>query len=166
MSTKTVSQEELEEYLLEYLSYNPDTGLIHYNKGVKGRKKTIDQPMGTVSLQGYLTTTAKGKQLKVHRLAWFLHYGVWPNNQMDHINKDKTDNRIANLRDVDHSLQQHNRDMPTPTSGLIGAHFNKAKGKWKSSIRVGGKSRHLGYFDCPTAAHLSYMVEKEKVLNG
>ena len=150
--------------LEEYLRYEPDTGLIFFNKPVKGRKRPLDQPIGTLSYQGYLQTNIKGVQHKVHRLAWFLHYGVWPVEQIDHINGDKSDNRIINLR-CGNSVNQHNRKMPLGRSNKTGAHCVKGSSKFTSSIKVGGIQKHLGYFNCPTAAHFAYLLEKQKVLN-
>lgn len=150
--------------LQDLLRYDPKTGLVYLKNGTKGRKKSVEQPLGSLTKQGYLQTEVKGKQYKVHRLAWLLHYGKWPDGQIDHINKNKADNKIENLR-CGNSVNQHNRDMPTGVSNLIGAHWNTRKQKYTSSIKIDGAKHHLGYFNCPTAAHLAYMVRKKEVLS-
>lgn len=150
--------------LSDYVRYEPSTGLLYMKVRVKGRKRPHGEPIGTVGKLGYVQVTLMGTQYKAHRVAWFLYYGKWPDQQIDHINGVKDDNRIENLRCGD-SVNQHNRSMPTGVSGLTGAHWCERKRKYKSSIRVDGVNKHLGYFRCPTAAHLAYMEEKRKALD-
>lgn len=142
------------------LRYDKDTGLLWWAKSGSGRD--LSKPVGTVTNQGYRQTTLAGKQKKVHHVVWFIHKGVWPEN-LDHINKDKLDNRIENLREGA-SVNNHNREMPLPRSGLRGAHWDKKKNKYRSSIMIEGKTLSLGYFRCPTAAHLAYTRKKEEIL--
>jgi len=92
---------------------------------------------GYVTAGGYLA----------HRLAWFLYYGEEPSGQIDHINQNKRDNRICNLRCV--SNRDNHRNMPIQKnnkSGIVGVHFSKLKGKWVSYIKVNGKRIHIGSF--------------------
>ena len=93
--------------------------------------------------KGYLCV---GKYL-AHRVAWFLYYGCEPIGQIDHINQNKTDNRIVNLRCV--SNRENHRNMPIQKnnkSGLMGVHFSRLKSKWVSYIKVDGKRIHIGSF--------------------
>jgi hypothetical protein len=143
---------------VEDLIYKSD-GTLWWSKSGSGRN--VNKPIGSKNCQGYLQCTLDRKQRKVHQVVWFIHNGYWPKS-LDHINKDKTDNRIENLREGV-SINNHNRDMPLPKSGIIGAHWNKARQKYKSCITLNGKQKHLGYFNCPTAASLAYLKEKEKV---
>jgi hypothetical protein len=141
--------------------YKPD-GTLWYLESGKGIR--LDKPIGTKTKQGYLQCTIGRKQKKVHHLVWFIHKGFWPSH-LDHINKNKSDNRIENLREGA-SINNHNRDMPMPASGLAGCHWSKAKRKYKSSIKVSGKSIFLGYFDSPEEAHKAYTTKKEEILHG
>jgi len=141
------------------LEYRSD-GTLWWTASGSGRN--TGKPVGSMDAKGYLTCKIDQKQRKVHHVVWFMHKGVWPSN-IDHINKDRSDNRIENLREGA-SVNNHNRKMPLPKSGVVGAHYVEAKGKYKSSIRIGGKYKHLGYFNCPTAASLAYLKEKEKAL--
>tara|TARA_R110000737_G_C14215126_1_gene419942 strand:+ start:21 stop:485 length:465 start_codon:yes stop_codon:yes gene_type:complete len=129
-----------------------------------GKGRNLNKPIGSLNKGGYLQGTVAGKQKKVHHMVWFIHKGVWP-KQLDHINKIKTDNRVHNLRESV-SLNNHNRDMPLPSSGLIGASWNKAKQKFKSSIKINGTNKHLGYFTSAKYASLAYLKAKKEILNG
>ena len=141
--------------------YEPD-GTIWHCQRAKGIR--MDRPLGTNTRAGYLTCTINYNQKKVHHVVWFIHKGYWPSN-LDHKNKDKGDNRIENLREGA-SVNNHNRLMPLPSSGLIGAQWNKDKQKYRSSIRIDNKVYHLGYFNCPKEASLAYIKKKEEVLNA
>lgn len=94
--------------------------------------------------KGYLCV---GSHL-AHRVAWLFFYGEWPNGQIDHINHNKKDNRILNLRCV--SNMDNHRNMPIQknnTSGIVGVHFIEHKLRWVSYIKVNAKRIHLGTFD-------------------
>ncbi len=81
----------------------------------------------------------------MHRLAWLYMYGEWPVGDIDHINGIRDDNRLINLRSV--SRQENLRNRRTGrnnTSGVMGVNWDKSLGKWRSSIGIGGKTKHLG----------------------
>ena len=143
------------------IEYRQD-GTLWWKSAGSGRN--LNKPIGSENKGGYLQCTLDQRQKKVHHVVWFIHHGFWPSN-LDHINKDKVDNRIENLREGA-SINNHNRVMPLPNSGVIGAHWNKRKQKYKSSIAINGVRKHLGYFNCSTAASLAYLKEKKEVLNG
>lgn len=151
----------IENLVLNDLEYNKVAGTLGWNKLGKGRK--LGRPVGSITKDGYLQTTLKSTQVKVHHVVWFLERGYWPES-LDHINKDKLDNRISNLREGN-SINQHNRSMPLPSTGLVGAHWDKRKGKYKSSIKIKGDNIHLGYFESKAEAHQAYKKRKEEVLN-
>lgn len=88
-----------------------------------------------------------GKNYLAHRLAWFYVYGEWPKNQIDHINRIKTDNRIFNLRDVDNSTNQHNNALRKHnTSGTTGVMNCKSRNCWGAQIYVNNKRIYLGIY--------------------
>lgn len=95
--------------------------------------------------KGYLRIFFNGKDYFAHRVAWFLYYGVWPVNQIDHINQIKTDNRIDNLREVSNEENCKNQTLrKTNKSGRIGVYFDNQHKKWRASIRFNNKTVHLG----------------------
>jgi hypothetical protein len=95
-----------------------------------------------------LVVQFKGKRVSVHRIAWLLCWEEWPKNEIDHIDGNPYNNRIANLRDVLHSENTKNCKMPsTNTSGVTGVHWNKINKKWVAQIDLEGETRHIGSFD-------------------
>lgn len=122
------------ERLCELLDYNPETGLFTWRTARKGQpaKGSI---AGTVSGEGYLAVTIDYKQHLLHRLAWFYVNGVWPEDKLDHTNGNRTDNRIANLREC--NQQQNARNRATnkgSVSGVSGVTWRR--GKWEVNISV------------------------------
>lgn len=127
------------------LDYNPETGVFT-------RKMTrMGWPAGKVAgalvAQGYRLCCVDREYVLAHRLAWFYVYGVWP-SIIDHINQDKDDNSIANLREVSISENRQNvARYKNNTSGHKGVHWFKANGKWQAQIKHENKRYHLGFFE-------------------
>ena len=95
----------------------------------------------------YRLITIDGLMYKSHRIAWLLHYGVWPDEHIDHIDGNGLNNRIENLRDVTKQENAKNSRMKrSNSSGVTGVCLHKPSGKWRARIRVGGKQTHLGLF--------------------
>ena len=103
----------------------------------------------------YWHIEVKRRCYKAHRLAWLHYHGEWPDGQIDHINGDTLDNRIANLRVASQSENQGNRCAQRSATGLKGV--SKNGNKFAASIRKDGKARYLGLFDTPEEAHAAYM---------
>lgn len=94
---------------------------------------------------GYVCTKYCGKTLRLHRVVWFLFHNEWPDGEIDHINGNRADNRIENLRLVDACGNSRNRKIPsTNKSGVMGVYLHKQTQKWRANIRVGGKIVCLG----------------------
>jgi hypothetical protein len=81
-------------------------------------------------------------RLSAHRIIWMFHKGAWPEHSIDHINRDRGDNRIENLRDVPHEVNSRNNGNPNG-SGLFGAHRKRGRFQAQIAIREGGKQRFL-----------------------
>ena len=130
-------------------------GLFSYQDGQLIRTKT-GKVCGTKDRQGYLVyNVSRGNQFKVHRLIWKLVYGTDP-RIVDHINGDKQDNRIENLRDG--TLADNNRgfcagrkrDLPM---GVV----QSSSGRYMARLRYANTTKSLGTYDTPEQAHQAYL---------
>ncbi|GAB2493994.1 HNH endonuclease [Arenimonas alkanexedens] len=147
----------------KFLSYCPESGLLTWLVSPNGRI-TVGQVAGNVSQQGYINIQLLGRQLKAHRVAWLLHYGEWPENEVDHTDGDRANNRIANLRAATHSQNMQNkfRAKKGSTSGYIGVSWSEQSKAWHAQIRAEGKVKHLGFFATPEEASQAYLVAKAR----
>lgn len=149
---------ELQALLAEIVDYNPSTGLFVWREkprhlfASEARYRAANtQCLGkpafcTRQSTGYLAGSVQGAMYLAHRIAWVICFGEWP-GQIDHINGDKTDNRIGNLRAVSAAI--NNRNLPrskTNRSGVTGVRWHKAAGKWIARINVNKQEHHLGLF--------------------
>ena len=146
----------------KHFTYFEETGVVR--SASNRRNVRVGDKVGGYDRQGYIVTTLFKKPVKVHRLAWALHYGEWPKGQIDHINGDKSDNRIENLRVVS-NLQNKQNIMPpvNNTSGYLGVSYHKKSGKFAANIKVDGKITYLGVFETPELASIAYKEAKEKM---
>ena len=142
MLCDTLTQERVRDLFL----YDPESGLLT-NRASRGRARGGDEA-GGLSQKGYRHVSIDGVTYRGHRVIWLWVYGSWPTQAIDHINGVKDDNRIVNLRDATLTENQRNRRTPdNNTSGVQGVSWKKKARKWQASIKLGGKVRHLGYFD-------------------
>jgi hypothetical protein len=101
----------------------------------------------TAIANGYHRGAIFGTALAAHRVAWAIHHGEWPKGQIDHINGDRSDNRIANLRDVDSAGNHKNMSRASNNkSGVTGVHWCNTWNRWIAKIKIGGKTKSLGQF--------------------
>jgi hypothetical protein len=128
-------------------NYDPEIG-IFTNKIPRGSSAKKGAFAGSLNGDGYLNIQVNGKIYKVHRLAWLYVFGYFPENQIDHINRIRTDNRIENLREVSQSCNMKNSKIQSNnTSGVRGVYWNKQKKKWKAYIQDQKRKQiFLGYF--------------------
>ena len=133
-----------QEYLKELFEYNGED-LIW---GVKRRgTKGFGSVAGCVNSYGYRQIQVDGKAYKAHRLIWLYNYGKFPDNQTDHIDQNRLNNKLNNLRDVTRQENQKNRSKSKRnTSGVTGVNWHKPTGKWMAYGKVDGKQIHLGRF--------------------
>jgi hypothetical protein len=98
-----------------------------------------------------------------HRIAWLLYYGKWPKDQIDHINGDKSDNRIVNLREATNSQNGKNLKLSINNkTGVTGVAFDRQTQKWRAYIRVNFKMINLGrYMDFEDAVIARKSAEKK-----
>ena len=135
-----------QKQLKELLNYDINTGLFAWRISPNPRIKT-GSIAGCPNNYGYIHIRINKKPYKAHRLAWLYIYGCFPPKLIDHINHDKADNRIVNLRLANHSENGRNRlTNKNNLSGIAGVNWKKESNKWVSQIQVNSIKRHLGYF--------------------
>lgn len=126
--------------------YNPDTGSLTW-KVTKGSVALAGQSPKSLGAHGYPRVFVNGKHYRQHRVIWLIVTGKWPEQYIDHINGERSDNRWCNLRAATQSENMHNSRKPvTNTSGRKGAFWSKASQKWMSQIKVNGRMVYLGLF--------------------
>lgn len=152
---------ELTQAILKsLLTYDPETG-VFTNRTFRGLRALEGTEAGNITSNGYIDVTIRKRKYKAHRLAWLYMYGEWPKNNIDHINRIKTDNRISNLRDVTQAENGRNKSThKNNTSGVTGVDYHK--GQWRARIRVNRKSLHLGYYATMADAEASRKRAEER----
>ena len=106
---------------------------------------------------GYKKGGVLGVIIFAHRAAWAMTHGEWPEHGIDHINGNKADNRLANLRKATQSENMRNRGpQQNNKSGFKGVFWDNQKRQWTARITLQGKQTHLGGFPTPEAAHAAY----------
>lgn len=161
------------EILRGLIIYNPETGCLTWKergdelfKAPRFRKLWNTKWAGKLALNhstnsGCYGGTVLAIPLLAHRVAWAIHYGKWPDKFIDHINGDRFDNRISNLRDVDRVTNNKNaKRRKDNKSGYSGVY--KHKNRYLAHIRVDGRLKVIGRFDTAEEAHAFREVEKLK----
>lgn len=136
-----------QKYLKQVLHYDKDTGVFTWKVSNSNRVKAGNQTGHKKQAEGYTRIAINTKLYYSHRLAWLYEYGEFPIDQIDHVNHDRADNRIANLREVNNYLNSRNiSKRKTNTSGFNGVSWNKRDKTWLAEIIVNGNKIFLGYF--------------------
>ena len=150
------------ELLKAILSYDPETGLFIWKIDPPRGKSHKGCVAGSVAGNGYRQIKISGKVYAQHRLAFLYVYGRVPIDEIDHINGNKQDNRIVNLREASSSLNKQNRHIPSSNnfSGILGASLDKRRGYYVANISVDGKQKYLGSFKTAEDANKAYIDAK------
>ena len=144
MATNILTQARLKELL----HYDSATGLF--------TRRATEKQAGTKRADGYIKIGFDGRQTYAHRLAWLYVHGVLP-TCIDHIDRNPSNNRIANLRAVSCSGNQHNRvKQRNNTSGYKGVIYFRRTGRWRANIYVNDVNHYLGYFATAEEANAAY----------
>lgn len=150
------------EQLRQNLHYDPGTGVFTWNKK-KGHGGTR---AGIVRPDGYRRVRLGGRDFRAARLAWLYVYGKWPVGVIDHIDRVRDNDRIANLRDVTFSGNQWNRTISkTNKSGINGVHWDSKIERWCAYVAIKGKGKNLGAFETIEAAAAA-RAEGERLYYG
>lgn len=146
--------------VLKSVIYDPETGTF--------TRLSTGRVTGDTSSAGYvrLRFGSRGSWVSAHRLAWFIMTGDWPEETVDHKNRNKADNRWCNLRLATRLQQNHNQGLSVANkSGAKGVFFRQRDNVWIASIRVGGRKKHIGSFRTREAAIEAY-ENAAKVAHG
>lgn len=171
----TTADENAMKFLSTMVRYDSSTGKFYWlhrqetsDQLKKWNKRYVDTEAGTLS-HGYLLIgiTYNGKKIKIraHRLAWYMSTGIYPTQQIDHINHNRSDNRLENLRECSNQENSKNRSRQTNnTSGITGVYWAKNAKKWGAYFKLDGKKIHLGYFSDKDEA--TKIAKEVRLANG
>lgn len=155
------------EELRQLLRYEPETGKLYWKPrpaemfsserlSKSWNSRYAEKEAFTAPLNGYKQGMVFYMALYAHRVAWAVYHGEWPEDQIDHINCQRSDNRIENLRKASNSENSRNTLISSNnTSGIKGVSMARS-GKWVAKIHHDGKSKHLGTFDTQGEAAIAY----------
>ena len=155
------------ENIKSVIRYEPDTGKFFWKKRTGGTSLGGNEAIGTNDGRGYVRIGVLGRIYKAHRLAMFLTYGKFPEMEIDHINGNKADNRLSNLREASRvkNQQNHVSAYKNNSTGLLGVSQHKP-GVWRARVCVAGKNKSLGLFSSPELAHEAYKEAKRVFHEG
>jgi hypothetical protein len=157
--------EEMDEHIRENLRYDPETGYLWWIKESEhrqGNKKDLNKPAGYIhNTEKYvflnLNLTSGKTVYTAHRVAWFLHYGFWPKEMLDHINGIRDDNRVKNLREATKNQNEMNKKKRLGCSSKYkGVYYKKDRQKWVSYMKINGQRKHLGIYTSEEEAARAY----------
>lgn len=145
------------EELMESLSYDPNTGVFRWKNTTCKKLKPGDVAGAIDRTKGYRRIGIRGEKHGAHRLAWLYVHGHWPSEHIDHIDGNRDNNAIANLREATNGENLRNRGPQRDnTSGFKGVTWDRERGKWTAQINLRGKHHHLGRFDNKKDAARAY----------
>jgi hypothetical protein len=137
------------EWLNEWLTYDAEVGKLYWKKQ-RGSYAKAGSEAGGLHAKGYIRVGIKGNYYQAHRICWTLYHQELIGTEviLDHINGDRGDNRICNLRVVELWQNNHNRRCPNPETK--GVHFNPKSSKvkpWKATIKINNTLHYLGTYE-------------------
>jgi hypothetical protein len=153
--------------LRELFNYQPETGEFVRLSGRRGYSAGV--VAGCRLPDGRVIIRVDGESYRAHRLVWLYVYGAFPSFVIDHINGDPSDNRLANLRDVPHAMNQQNQRRPHSnnlSSPYLGVSRPNERSKWRALIHFQGKTRYIGVFATAEAARDAYIEAKRRLHEG
>lgn len=140
--------------LREVVEYDPETGIFKWIHPTL--KRVHGKPVGKLT-DGYLCFAVDRIWVRAHRAAWALTYGAYPEKPIDHINGDRLDNRLSNLREATPRQNSYNKKLSIRSkTGAKGVGFDKRISLWNARITVDGKRIYLGLFKTIDEAAAAY----------
>ena len=159
------------EIFSEFVDYNAENGKMFWKvrdkkwfhkEGVWKRwnSRYSKNEVGSVNHYGYRVFAVFNRLYHVSRVAWLLSTGAWPEQEIDHIDGNKTNNRLSNLREATRQENGRNKHYAYGEVPLKGV--SKYKHKYRAHLGVDKKQVHLGYFDDAESAHAAYRKAAEE----
>lgn len=150
------------EQVRALLDYSPETGVLRWKRHMTPRARAGTEA-GVIQDGKYRRVGILGRYYMAHRLAWLIVYGRWPEVEIDHVNGNKADNRICNLREATPTQNRWNTRHRN-RAGLTGAGYSAHKGQYRAQIRIeDGGRKFLGWFDSAEEAHAAYAVASKEL---
>lgn len=145
------------------LDYNPDTGIFRWK--ISPIKRILPGTIaGTENHDGYRNIEINYIKYAEHRLAWLFMTGEWPDEDIDHVNRIRNDNRWVNLRSAKEVQQHYNKKYkPNKTAGIRGVSLHKPTNRWRARINIDGKTQYLGYFETKEEAQKVYITKAKEI---
>lgn len=141
-----------QQRLRELVRYDPDTGVL-YREKVTGGKVKVGDVVGSSHSEGYIECCIGTVKDYAHRFIWLYVYGHWPRGTIDHINRNRSDNRLCNLREATYTENNHNKSISkNNTSGCPGVYWSERDGKHRVQITIQRKNIYIGSFKCKEEA--------------
>jgi hypothetical protein len=153
------------DILKEIIHYDKENGEFKWIVKKNGMKESV----GTINSDGYRCIGISGKIYKAHRLAWLYVYGELPNGVIDHINGDKLDNRISNLRDVSCKVNSQNMRKSKNNNSILtipGVYQEKRSSKYRVKLNINGEQRHFGNYETKEEAEAVCIEMRRKYYIG
>lgn len=156
-----------QEYLRSILDYDPRTGILRWKQRpdvpAETNKRWAGKITGSPDAYGYLRVNIHDSFYLAHRLIWVWMTGDQIAADIDHRDRDKSNNRWKNLRESSRSQNHANRAIGSKnTSGFKGVSLFRRDDTWRAQIQVNGENIHLGYYRTPEMAHKIYCKAAKK----
>ena len=150
------------ETLCKALYYDPDAGQFIRLSNAGPAK--VGDIAGGLSKEGYINVRVKGTIYKAHRLAWFYSFKEWPIHHIDHIDGDRANNRLNNLREVTPRENNFNRKVRSDNIlGVKGVSKHTTSDKYVAQIQIDGKKQHIGLFNTIEEAAKAYELKAHEL---
>lgn len=143
--------------LMRHLSYDPITGIFTRKLHIS-KIHHVGAIAGNLRKDGYIQIKINLKLYLAHRLAWIYIHGYLPEKFIDHINGNRSDNKLSNLREATREQNNWNRCIPrNNNTGFQGVSFYKPYKKYVASASINNKKKFLGYFETAEQASKIYL---------
>ncbi len=154
-----------QELVKALFDYDCNSG-VFTRKLTTGSKAKIGSLAGILTEKGYIDIIVNGHKYKAHRLAWLYCFGEFPVQQLDHIDNNRSNNSLDNLREASTLENSFNKQISSlNTTGYKGVSIDKRSNRYRAYITINGKQKSLGYYATAAEAGQAY-IEAAQALHG